>query len=1171
MLIKKLLSSCMAAVLVLASTAVPMTASASETEYAITSSLNGGWQNTAVERKLIASAQFGKNPVMNGMTAEIGDDPSAVTVSRLLGREGWVLDPDLGESARFININIDNSVAYDCVDGASYAVEVDYYDKGISSLAFEYPSMDYTPIIHVDASGETSQPVLNKDVKTSEGEYLVFADTGVWRSYCWFMDNPTMADSLNGFDMRIGVYSDTMGYSRDAEVVISAVRVYRLSTASRVKITNNTSEHMGNIFYDGEEIELTADFAADIYPHYTQIDGDYPLDVVYTVRDDEGNTVKTMTDSFTLPALESETRTQKFSIDRFGIYRVDIEAYCNEKKIYSRLGTEFSYVHSDKGKTINSAAGTQIGLLNPDDVKIAQLVRNAGMENIRMMCYYYNWRKSAENYEITNVSVSEGYKSMYRAFKKAGLKINANIHSASWMGAAYNFGVNERTPPYTENGLRRWSDYCRDMAELLGDTVEVMEIWNEYNLGPNHSFNMENRPAEDYIKLYEASKAAIKSVNPDMPVVGMNTSGAGTVWIDNAIKNSGGKRIDMDIITIHPYQWYGDPLTFKPHEKVKETAAVLKKYDMDDIPLWIGEYGYSAHYEQVNTEIQQAMYNAQSYGLIMATGVPERFYFYCLLDKANPIRTDRESNFGMVRCTFNKPLPYMLDYAAKPGYLVISNLNMLYHDARFENSIELGETGRIIRTSHPKDKTQRAMMFSNKKDGETVTLNLGTDKIKLYDAYGNSEEITGEKGIYSFTLSERVQYIEGNFTSFDRVLGGVYPKSSSFDVPYGENAVIQLANYTGKTVTARVKPMFGSEAGASETEIQGESGTVEISGANAVRGTERVRLTLFDEENVYFCGFVYLNYKESAELTTTLIPLENGWSMRCTVENLSSTQSQKGRLTILTPEEWNIPDKLITLEAGEKKTEDILLPVALTADDEIIEAAFVTDESTKMGSYVSRSYNFSAALRAKTPITIDGYGNEWTEGFINLNKSSQFSSLISLGSTYAGADDLSARAAVKWDDENFYFYADVVDNKHFSMGVEPVNIWQMDSIQLALVYDPKNELQRTEFEEMALGELNGEPILYRHKTRFKGDEDYTKIPGAELKVRVDGLHTYYEMKAPWSSLMVDKVTIEPGTELKFSMIVNENDGVGRVGYLALSEGIASSKNSNLFKRLYIRN
>ena len=178
---------------------------------------------------------------------------------------------------------------------------------------------------------------------------------------------------------------------------------------------------------------------------------------------------------------------------------------------------------------------------------------------------------------------------------------------------------------------------------------------------------------------------------------------------------------------------------------------------------------------------------------------------------------------------------------------------------------------------------------------------------------------------------------------------------------------------------------------------------------------------------------------------------------------------------------------------------------------------------------------------------------------------------MSLGSVYHGADDLSARTAVKWDDENFYLYADVLDNKHFSTGVTPVNIWQMDSIQFAVVYDPKDELSRSEFEEIAVGEVDGEVILYRHKTRFKGDGDYTKIDGGEAAVVVDGLHTYYEVKIPWSSLMVEKVNIEPGTELKFAMVVNENDGVGRVGYLALGDGIVSSKNSSLFKRLYIRN
>ena len=45
-------------------------------------------------------------------------------------------------------------------------------------------------------------------------------------------------------------------------------------------------------------------------------------------------------------------------------------------------------------------------------------------------------------------------------------------------------------------------------------------------LGPNHSFNLSNRPASDYAKLYEVSKAAIRDVNPNIPVIGLNTSGA---------------------------------------------------------------------------------------------------------------------------------------------------------------------------------------------------------------------------------------------------------------------------------------------------------------------------------------------------------------------------------------------------------------------------------------------------------------------------------------------------------------------------------------------------------------------------------------------------------------------------------------------------------------------
>ncbi len=41
------------------------------------------------------------------------------------------------------------------------------------------------------------------------------------------------------------------------------------------------------------------------------------------------------------------------------------------------------------------------------------------------------------------------------------------------------FSETERTPPYTKEGLRRWADYCRMVADMFGDTADQFEIWND--------------------------------------------------------------------------------------------------------------------------------------------------------------------------------------------------------------------------------------------------------------------------------------------------------------------------------------------------------------------------------------------------------------------------------------------------------------------------------------------------------------------------------------------------------------------------------------------------------------------------------------------------------------------------------------------------------------------
>lgn len=1144
---------------------------AHENDYSPTSSLNQGWQQGITGGTEVARVIFGDNPEMVGMKAEIGDDPSETTVKNYFGRQGWVITPNKGNNARYINVDIDDDIVYAVNDGQSYAVAVEYYDEGRSSLTIEYDSMKYQPIIRKELGTVNASTPLNEETNVGEREYIIFNDTKVWRNYQWFLPNPRFANEMDGFDFRVGIYSPSMGYSRGGEVTISAIRLYRLDTVSRINITADTEKHIGNIFFQGEEIELSADIDNTIYPVHAQADGGYDLDIEWTIRDEYGTLIDTAEDTVSVEPIDKQKVTHKLKVDKYGIYRVDIEARDEKKKLYSHCGTEFSYVRHESDDLVNEHMGIQIGLNNPEDTRIVELTRKLGITKVRMMLYYHYFRRSANKYEPSGVGIPMAYKSLFRAFKNNGMEIDINLHAASWMGAQYAFSETERTPPYTEAGLRRWADYCRMVAEMFGDTADQFEIWNEYNLGPNHSFNLANRPASDYAKMYEVSKAAIKEVNPDIPVIGLNTSGAPLEWIEEVFKTGEGQ--NMDILSIHPYRWYGDPLTYSVREgRLLNTYELIKKYGLEDKPLWITEFGYSANFEDVNSYLEQGAYITQAYPLILSSGVIDRYYHYCLLDKNTNIRADRESNFGLMRDRLTYPLPYMVPYGAKPAYLMVSQMNHMYADAEYIDEIKLNDDSIILRFRNKKTGRQFAVMYSNREEGQLATLSLGTDKLTLYDAYGNAEEINGVNGVYSFDLNKRVQYIEGDFSEFETVEGGVYPEQTDISVTYGKDADIKIKNYSGKPVTVSADALEGSEVGIKGSEtINSQEGKLTISAGNAVSGTERVHLLITGENKVWYNGYVYLNYKEPVNLTSTLNAVSDGWEMKCSITN-TGNDIVKGRLTLLSPNEWHkkIPDTKVILLPNETKEVKMRLPIALTADETQVETAFVVDEESGLGSYISQNYNFAAAQKASSPIVIDGKGNEWTDGFMTINRNDQFKSLLSLGNPYAGPDDLSCQAAVKWDKDNFYFYADVTDNIHFASGCTPVNCWTMDSIQLALVYDPENTMAKGSFEEFAMCLLDGKPMLYRHKTTFKGEEDYTSIPDSELAIVREGLHTYYEVRVPWKSLMPDLQEIQPGTELKFSMAINENDGVGRVGYMTYGEGIVGTKDSTKFKRLYIR-
>ncbi len=98
----------------------------------------------------------------------------------------------------------------------------------------------------------------------------------------------------------------------------------------------------------------------------------------------------------------------------------------------------------------------------------------------------------------------------------------------------------------------------------------------------------------------------------------------------------------------------------------------------------------------------------------------------------------------------------------------------------------------------------------------------------------------GLKVFTVLTLSERVQYIEGDFTSFECTEGGVYPEQIAIPVTYGKDADIKIKNYSGKPVTVSADALEGSEVRIKGSgTINSQEGKLTISAGKAVSGTRK--------------------------------------------------------------------------------------------------------------------------------------------------------------------------------------------------------------------------------------------------------------------------------------------------------------------------------------------
>jgi len=157
---------------------------------------------------------------------------------------------------------------------------------------------------------------------------------------------------------------------------------------------------------------------------------------------------------------------------------------------------------------------------------------------------------------------------------------------------------------------------------------------------------------------------------------------------------------------------------------------------------------------------------------------------------------------------------------------------------------------------------------------------------------------------------------------------------------------------------------------------------------------------------------------------------------------------------------------------------------------------------------------------------------------------------------WAGPQDLSARFRLAWTPQNLILSAVVRDDVHVQ-GQQPEDMWRSDSLQLAFDY------RGGAWRALAAGrparwlEIG---LALHGDGRAMGFRWFPKrgpLDGVSFSLSRHGEETQYLVSVPAHALGAG--TLLRGDVIGFAALVNDDDGHGREGWLALDDGIGFSK------------
>ncbi|WP_194843257.1 sugar-binding protein [Paenibacillus sp. B01] len=258
-----------------------------------------------------------------------------------------------------------------------------------------------------------------------------------------------------------------------------------------------------------------------------------------------------------------------------------------------------------------------------------------------------------------------------------------------------------------------------------------------------------------------------------------------------------------------------------------------------------------------------------------------------------------------------------------------------------------------------------------------------------------------------------------------------------------------------------------------------------------------------------------------------------------------------------------------SIEAGAKQT--VTIPAPSLNPDSRTSFTFRITNGDGYDQTLTKPLSSLTATRvnADAPIEVNGVIDpaQWAGA-----AGTQLQSVTFDGSP-ATESDRSGKQLVKWDDQYLYLALEVKDDVHSMNAANVGEAWGADSLQVSFDPERKTRVDQDTDHPRFIASYNAATGV-----SALGVESWGPVAGGNLndiryKFSRDEAagKTYYVIAFPWDAVLTDsqKPAAANATNLGLSVLVNDNDGNGREGYLRYMDGIGSGKSPTKFGDLLL--